>query len=181
MCKEERTKTEELLAEYQAAIAGFHHYDSFRWQSGSLLIAGSLVLYGLVFDTEISQKNFALVSIFITTLLACWMLFAQHYRQLYMSKAYRFYQIEKDLGLFLNTNLGFLGKNKVVSIYGPKGHNIDIFVFVLVSIFGPAFSWARSGFCLWLLSPLPIIIGTTIWVVLLERKMKSQYEKLKMP
>jgi hypothetical protein len=37
-----------LLAEYLAAHDSFHHYDSFRWQSGSMLIAGALVLWGFV-------------------------------------------------------------------------------------------------------------------------------------
>ena len=133
MCEINTAKKEILVAEYQAAIAGFNHYDSFRWQSGSLLIAGSLVLWGLVLNSSFSQSNIGVVSIFITTLLACWMLFAHHYRQLYMSKAFRFFQIEKKLGLELNQNLGFLGKDKKISIYGPKGHNIDIFLFTLQS------------------------------------------------
>ena len=179
MCEENKKDTKELLVEYQAAIAGFHHYDSFRWQSGSLLIAGSLVLWGLILDGEgTSPKSVGVVSIFITALLACWLLFAHHYRQLYMSKAYRFYRIEGAIGLKLNRNLGFLDKDRRILIYGPKGHNLDISVFILVSLLGPIFSWADSGFCLWFLSPVPIIVVTIAWVVSSEKKMKCQYENL---
>ncbi len=179
MCTDNEQK--KLLVEYQAAIEGFNHFDSFRWQSGGLLVAGSLVLWGIVFQNNIpDQKTIGLISIFITILLAIWLLFAHHYRQLYMSKAYRFQEIEKLLGMELNRNLGFIGlEEKKISIYGPKGHNLDILVFIIVSLFGPSLILFKSGFCFWVLIPLPIIVIVVFWVLKSEKDMILQYYRLK--
>ncbi|MBA4374110.1 MAG: hypothetical protein C0402_14770 [Thermodesulfovibrio sp.] len=169
-----------LLAEYQAAVAGFNHFDSFRWQSGSLLVAGSLVLWGIIFQGNTSdQKTIGFISLFISTLLAVWILFAHHYRQIYMSKVYRIHEIEKILDMQLNRNLGLLENNsKKIIIYGPKGHNLDIFVFIIVSLFGPLLSWLKLGFCLWVMPPLMIVVIVTSLVLQQEQEMKALYRDL---
>ena len=173
---------ERLLAEYQAAVDGFHHFDSFRWQSGALLIASSLVLWGLVLKDDVCSQTVGITGIFVTALLSIWILFAHHYRQLYMSKSFRIHQIESSLGMLLNRNLGFLGRgNIVIAIYGPRGHNLDLFVYVIVSIFGSIWSCINSGFSVWIVTPLPIIAVTLFLVLRNEKKMRNLYKCLMEP
>jgi len=164
-----------LLAEYQAAIAGFHHYDTFRWDAGSLLVAGSLVLLGLLFSyKEINVLTLSVSSIFITLLLSAWLFFANHYRQLYMAKVLRMHEIEADLGMSLNRNLGIFGKNTKLNIYGPKGHDIDTFIYITMSAFGPFLIGITYGFNNnWILVSFIIIILTVLRIRVQERKMKK--------
>ena len=170
-----------LLSEYQAAVAGFHHYDSFRWQAGSLIIAGSLVVWGLLLSDSSTPKAIGITSIFITSLLSAWIFFAHHYRQLYMTKAHRIHEIEKALGMKLNIRLGFLGEGDIkYPIHGFKGHNLDIFIYIVISIFGPVLSWLEATcFSYWLLSPIPIIAFTVWKVKANERKMRKHYGEWK--
>jgi 4-amino-4-deoxy-L-arabinose transferase-like glycosyltransferase len=176
-----------LLAEYDNAHSTFQHYDSFRWQSGSILIAAAVVLWGLLFsrNTAPSVLEVSIAGVFVSLMLSCWLLYAFHYRQLYMTKMYRIHQIERRLGMNLNSQLGFLGHRKSdLRIYGPKGHNIDIAVFVLTSLFGPAYKilelrekaeiTRRST--LLLLLPLTITAVAIIFVRVNEKKMQRWYK-----
>jgi hypothetical protein len=167
-----------LLAEFNAAHDSFHHYDSFRWQSGSMLIAGSLVLWGFVLaGGKPAPATIGITGFFISTLLAAWVLYAHHYRQLYMMKLYRIHQIENQLHMNLNRPIGFLGHGDVyLHTYGPKGHNLDFFVYIIVSLFGPAFAYLRSGFSPWYLAPLLVIVPVFVTLIINERRMYRTYE-----
>ena len=165
-----------LLAEYQAAHNSFHHYDNFRWQSGSMLIASSLVIWGFLISNSVGVKSIGITSIFITLILSAWIFYAHHYRQLYMSKLYRIHEIEKELSMALNIRHGFLGiTEKHYYIFGPKGHNIDRFIFVIISLFGPILTLFEKGFSFWLCASLPVVLIAIALVSINESKMMNFY------
>lgn len=93
---------EKKIAEYAATQASYPHYDSFRWQAGSLLIAGVFVFWGLLISTSppATPKIVGLAGILVSFLMTIWVLFAHHYRQIYLCKLHRIHELEKDL--FLN-------------------------------------------------------------------------------
>lgn len=45
------------IAEYQATQDCYLHYDSFRWQSGSLIVAGVFVFWGFIFLSKIPDNG----------------------------------------------------------------------------------------------------------------------------
>lgn len=170
-----------LLAEYQAAHDSFHHFDSFRWQSGSLLIAGSLVIWGFLFsNASVKPGAISITSIFISLIISAWLFYANHYRQLYMAKQFRIHQIEKELGMDLNVGHGLLGiTTGKIKIHGSKGHNIDAFVFVIISLFGPVVAVFIHGFYLKLCAPIIVIIPVLKRIYDLEEMMlKSIKERV---
>jgi hypothetical protein len=171
--------TDAMLAEYQAAHNSFHHYDSFRWQSGSLLIAGSLVLWGFVITKQATPMVIGVTSFFVTLLLSIWTLFAHHYRQLYMAKLHRIQEIEMLLQMHVNRRLGFLGQREVIyKIYGPKGHNLDLMIFVAISFFGPVLAMLTVGFAWPLCLSVPLVLGSVWWVRRNEKKMRLMYDRI---
>ncbi len=187
---QEKTLTDNqiLLAEYENAHTTFQHYDSFRWQSGAILIAAAVVLWGLLFSrsTAPSVLEVSIAGVFVSSILSCWLLYAFHYRQLYMAKMYRIHQIERLLGMKLNSQLGFLGHPKSdIRFYGPKGHIIDIAVFVLTSLFGSAYKvlelWENSEITrrstLLLLLPLTFTAFAIILVLVNEKRMREWYKQ----
>jgi hypothetical protein len=178
----EEQKIEILLAEYQAAHASFHHYDGFRWQSGSLLIAGALVIWGsLLSNVGICTSTINLTSVLIALIFTAWILYAHHYRQMYMTKLFRIHEIEKILNMELNKNHGFLGVPEGgYSKFGPKGHIIDMFVYILVSLFGPFLASIQKN------SHFPLVFSVLVIAITIgivnnneKRMIESYKEKLK--
>lgn len=170
-----------LLSEYQAAHDSFHHYDGFKWQSGAMLIAGSTVLWGLLFSGNQvpSGARVACASVFISLLLSVWLIYTHHYRQLYMSKLYRIHIIEHELHMELNTPLGFPGISKSTrKLYGPKGHNIDIFVCFFITAFGPIYQLIDTGFKPELLLGMLFTALASSLVHRNEKAMIADYESL---
>jgi len=168
-----------LHFEYQAAHDSFHHYDGFKWQSGTMLIASSTVLWGLLFsrDAPPSATQVACASIFISLLLSMWLLYAHHYRQLYMSKLHRIHLIELELKMKLNAPLGFIGvTDRTRNLYGPKGHNIDIFVCMLITIFGPIYQSISCKCEPKLFFGLFVMMGFSCYVHWNEKKMLADYK-----
>lgn len=145
-----------------------------------MLIASATVLWGLLFsaDKPPSGAQVAWASVLISGLLSAWLLYANHYRQLYMSKLYRMHVIEGELKMSLNNPLGFPGLSKRTrEIYGPKGHHIDMSVCVLITAFGPIYRFLESGFELELLLGLLVMAGVSCYVHGNEKKMIAGYEK----
>jgi len=168
--------SDHLLAEYQAAHASFHHYDTFRWQSGAALLAACMVVWGLLITTNKGSELIGLTSLLMALLLSAWLLYAHHYRQMYMCKLHRIHEIEKELGMALNLRHGFPGiATPYYRKFGPKGHHLDCFVFVIVVLFGPVLGFLTLGFSWWLCISLPILAGTIVWVSLNECRMVRFY------
>jgi hypothetical protein len=166
-----------LLVEYRAAHDSFHHYDTLRVQYASMLIASSLVIWGFLISSKVSERSIGIASLLISLISAGWFFYAHHYRQLFMSKLFRIHEIERELGMELNLRLGFLGITKMdYKSFGPKGHNIDLFIFILIPLFGPILTLFEKGFSLWLVTSLPIIFIAIVWISNNERKMRSFYK-----
>jgi hypothetical protein len=185
---DENTRKDSLLAEYKSAHDSFHNFDAFRWRSGSMVIGVSVVLWGFFFSGQTPPVNekVAVVSVFTSILLSCWLFYANHYRQLYMIKLYRIHQIEHEMGMTLNARLGFRGlPNTGFKVYGLKGHYVDMVVYVLVSLFGPFYNfinnWVSGVKGTWydVLIPflsVPIVVLSIAWISKNESKMNQWYE-----
>ena len=83
-----------LLAEYSSATQVYLQYDGFRWQAGSFLIAGVFVYWGFLIQADSAALLAGLSSLLVAALMSCWLLFAMHYRQLYLQKLHRIQEIE---------------------------------------------------------------------------------------
>ena len=82
---------EYVVAEYEAAHGAYLQYDGFRWQAGSLLIAGAFVFLGLLSTAADQSPKASIGSLIVTGVMSIWILYAQHYRQLYLFKLDRIY------------------------------------------------------------------------------------------
>ena len=92
-----------LLAEYSSATQVYLQYDGFRWQAGSFLIAGVFVYWGFLIQADSAALLAGLSSLLVAALMSCWLLFAMHYRQLYLQKLHRIQEIEVILGEWSKT------------------------------------------------------------------------------
>ncbi len=176
-----------FLSEYENAHNSFHHYDSFRWQSGSILIAAAVVLWGLLFsrDRPPTLDQVGITSAFVSLIMSCWLLYAHHYRQLYLTKLLRIHEIEKQLKMKLNSRLGFLGSDSKIKLLGLKGHKLDVLVYVFVSNFGIAywlFSRPEDPTKAWyhplVIVTLLIVLATLCAFFSNEKKIKSSLRAL---
>lgn len=149
------------LAEYQAAQATYLHYDAFRWQAGSFLIAGVFIFWGLLVQRSTDPDVVASGSVLVTGLMSIWLLFAHHYRQIYLAKLNRIHEIETELGM--EQHRRFVAQDGLGSryrTYGPSGHHLDIGVYphrfrhpascnrpkwILLAVLGLAPHCAREG------------------------------------
>jgi len=170
---------EEKIAEYEATQATYLHYDSFRWQAGSLLIAGVFVFWGLLISTSPPPcaQIIGSAGILVSMLMSIWVLFAHHYRQIYRYKLHRMYELEKDLSFEQHRRFlkgGF--ENRQYKVFGPKGHNLDLAIYICSSIGGSFVGWMRLGFdsfSWWLMAPVIIVVPVTILVLVNERRMTN--------
>ncbi len=166
--------------EYQATQEAYLHYDSFRWQAGSFLTAGVFVFWGLVVSqAKLPPRIIATGATLVALLMSAWVLFAHHYRQLYLCKLARIHEIEEELGM--EQHRRFIG-NGVDGIryrsFGPRGHNLDLFVYALTSLTGSALGIAQGPFTPWLLVPLPIVGLVTGTIFINERRIKRLLRQL---
>lgn len=171
---EQRPSDHVFLAEYAAVNQIYLAYDGFRWQAGSFLIAGVFVFWGFVISAVIPTSVVTVASLLVACLMTCWILFASHYRQLYLWKLARAHEIEKLLGM--EQHLRFTNDNpsgSKVKAMGPAGHNIDFAVYVLTSLGGSVLVWARDGWSWWPLLTIPLIVGAGFVVALNERRARS--------
>ena len=167
---------EEKIAEYEATQAAYLHYDSFRWQAGSLLIAGVFVFWGLLISTSppACTKIIGLAGVLVSMLMSIWALFAHHYRQIYLYKLHRIHELEKDLSFeqhrrFLKGGI----QSRQYKIFGPKGHNLDLAIYICSSIGGSFVGWMKTGFDLWLMAPVPLVVLVTGYVLVNEHRITS--------
>lgn len=161
-----------LLAEYAAANSVYLAYDGYRWQSGSFLIAGVFVYWGFLISASAPSLVTTVSTTLVAGLMSCWMLFANHYRQLYLLKLLRLQEIERALGMeqhrrFMEATLTPFGVQRAE---GPRGHNIDFAVYVITSLGGIAIVWARSGFSAMDLLAVPLVAFIIAYVSRNERR-----------
>lgn len=162
------------LEEYQATQDAYLHYDSFRWQAGSFLTAGVFVFWGLVVSqTRLPPRIIATGATLVALLMSAWVLFAHHYRQLYLCKLARIHEIEEELGMEQHRRFIGSGVDGIrYRSFGPRGHNLDLFVYNLTSLTGCALGIAQGPFTPWLLLPLPIVGLVTAMISINERRIK---------
>lgn len=161
-----------LLAEYSSCQDTYLHYDAFRWQSGSFLVAGVFVFWGLLVQQPLEPAVVAAGSMLAALLMSAWALFAHHYRQIYLSKLHRINEIEKLLGLEQHRRFDRSRPGHYV-LFGPRGHVLDIFVYVVVALGGGGLGAIRNGFSYLHLLPVPLVLAVVAYVVVNERKVVS--------
>jgi hypothetical protein len=174
--KKKRFPSEQsLLAEYAAANSAYLAYDGYRWQAGSFLVAGVFVYWGFLIGTRAPALITTLSSVLIASLMSCWILFAHHYRQLYLFKLLRLQEIEAQLGMEQHRRFvdGTLTTGLPHRANGPAGHNVDLAVYVLTSIGGVAIVWARIGELTIDLLVIPLVMFVTLYVRRNERRIQS--------
>ena len=142
-----------LLEEYQAAQDTYLHYDSFRWQAGSFLTAGVFLFWGLLItQIELPARVAATGATLVTLLMPVGSSFAHQYHHLYLCKLARIREIEETLDFEQHRRFVGSGVNGIrYKTFGPKGHNLDLFVYALTSITGTVLGFAQGQASLWLL------------------------------
>ena len=167
---------EDKIAEYEATQASYLHYDSFRWQAGSLLIAGVFVFWGLLISTSppATAKVVGLAGVLVSLLMSIWVLFAHHYRQIYLCKLHRMHELEKALSFeqhrrFLRGGV----EGRQYRVFGPKGHNLDLAIYICSSLGGSFVGWMNVGFDLWLMTPVPLVVLVTVYVLVNEHRITT--------
>ncbi|MEK6582521.1 MAG: hypothetical protein AABZ25_09075 [Nitrospirota bacterium] len=58
-------------------------------------------------------------------------------------------------------------------MFGPKGHNLDLSVYICSSLGGSFVGWMQVGLDKWLLAPVPIIVIVTGYVMVNEHRIIS--------
>jgi hypothetical protein len=153
-------QVEVLLVEYEATQAAYLHYDGFRWQAGSFLIAGVFIFWGLVVQQPTEPRVGAAASFLVTGLMSTWLLFAYHYREIYMYKLRRIHEIELELGM--EQHLRFRRGNPATEITHrvsrPRGHELDLAVYLLTVLGTPLLAGVRDTFSIWYLASIPVIV-----------------------
>ena len=101
---------EKKKLEYNAAQEMLRHYDSLNWQIGSILIAATILLTGLVLRKEVidlMQGNDLLswlvvlgIPGFSLFILVIWLLWFRRHRELYNFRNETLHRLEVSLGLF---------------------------------------------------------------------------------
>lgn len=151
-------KNEYLLQEYASTHDAYLHYDNFSWQVGSVLIAGVFVFWGFLLQGQPSANTFVACAILVTGIMSAWALYANHNRQIYLQKLDRLREIEKLLGLDQHQRW----KKGVYRTFGPKGHQLNQFIYFVMCIGAPLIGWSTLQQATWWLSlpvvPVPIVI-----------------------
>jgi len=164
---------EYVVAEYEAATAAYLHYDAFRWQSGSLLIAGAFVFLGLLAAGPASEVvDFG--ALLVAFVMSIWMLYAQHHRILYVFKLDRIAELEADMGA--EQNLRFRASADHVAHYpriGIPGHILDRIMGLGICLAGPALAVLKGSVGMYSLLALLVASGTFWWIVQQDRRALS--------
>jgi hypothetical protein len=164
---------EYVVAEYEMALTAEAHYDTFKWQSGGLLVAGAFVFLGLI-----SAVNSALLSnlgaVIIAGVMSGWILYAQHYRALYLLKLHRVAELE--IAMEAEANRRFQPQLRRPITYpriGPRGHNIDLAMYLVVSAAAPALVIAQGMFNWLTVIAILVVLTIVVWVRAQEHGIKK--------
>ncbi len=159
---------EYLVAEYEAATAAYLHYDSFRWQSGSLLVAGAFVFLGFLAAGDPGEiVDFG--ALLVAFVMSVWLTYAQHHRILYLFKLDRIAELERLMGA--EQNLRFRGEGeRAYPRLGMPGHNLDRLMAVGLSVSGAILALLKSSAGIFSILAILLSLGTVIWVIGLDRR-----------
>ncbi len=166
-----------LLVEYQAAHDAYLHYDGFRWQAGSFLIAGVFIFWGLLAGESVKPEIAALANSLVAVVMSAWLLYAHHGRQIYLSKLDRLQELEYRASM--EQHLRFVDLKEFprrYRVFGPKGHILDMILYSVAVLGGSLISLAQQGPSPWQLVPAPLLIGTLIWAGLNESRLQSHLD-----
>ena len=171
--------------EYSATQDAYLHYDNFTWQVGAVLIAGIFVYWGFIISNPTSVLVILLGNLVICLLMSCWLLYAEHNRQIYLFKLHRIHELEKQLGFLQHRRFKEWHNQKRVYILNqPVGHYLDYIIYVIVTTGGLApgllveerkWYWYH-----WILLWLTILIVVTVFlrVHYVDKKTKIQLKEL---
>jgi hypothetical protein len=153
------------LAEYQAAQECYLHYDNFPWQVGALLMAGVFVFWGLLIDRAPQPQILGVASLLVSLLMSVWVLYACHNRQIYLCKLDRIRELEQLLEMEQHRRFKpEESAKRKYRTFGPKGHHLDVVIYLFASMGGPILGCVQKGPSLWFLLPVPAIAFVTTWV-----------------
>lgn len=154
-----------VVADHEATQATYLHYDAFRWQAGSLLVAGAFVFLGFLASGTTFAAVFAVASTATAGVMSIWVLFAHHHRQLYLLKIDRLLELEEEMGAEQHRRFNpHTGTVKRYKPKGPAGHNLDLAVYLLTSLAAPALAIARGQASWWLLMAALIPVVGLLYV-----------------
>lgn len=176
-----KERTEILLTEYAAAQEDYLHNDAFAWDIGSILIAGAFVFWALLADKELSLEIFSVGMTIVCLLMSTWVLYSHLYRQIWLFKLSRMWEIENELGMQLH-----IGWDKKICNdkpryprHGPRGFHMIIFIYVLVTLTGPVIGWINYGARWPLLLPIIIVASVCCLIARNENKTQESLKKIK--
>jgi hypothetical protein len=165
-----------IAAEYQATNSAYLQYDAFRWSSGGLLIAGAFVLLGLLANPEIHAPSVFAGSIIVSLVMAIWLLYAEHYRLIYLFKIDRMLELEEVMKAeqhrrFNRERFPHLESYPTIR---PKGHHLDAAMYTVVSLGGPLLAYSRGQLSICYLIPVAIVVAVLLFVWHQERKFRPR-------
>ncbi len=129
------------IAEYQAAQDCYIHYDSFTWQVGAVLIAGTFVFWGFLVNSNThNQIVLSFTCLLVNWLMSIWVLYAEHNREIYLLKLERMRELERSLKM--EQHRRFEPDKHITIVYYNKptllsGHQLDYLIYTLTSLGGP--------------------------------------------
>ena len=154
-------------AEYAATNATYLQYDAFRWQAGGLLIAGAFVFLGFLISKGTTAVGLWVGSLVVAAVMAFWMLYAQHYRQLYLFKINRLLELERLMGAEQHRRFheGQGVDDKMYPTIGIKGHHLDQLVYSAIALGGPLLAVAQHQWAwpMWLVVVSVPAVLVTVW------------------
>jgi len=162
---------EYVAAEYAATQDAYLQYDSFRWQPGGLLIAGAFVFLGFLTSPNITPSSLFVGSLVVTVVMSIWMLYAQHYRQLYLFKIDRLLDLELEMGA--EQHRWFHRSEAARKHYptiGIRDHDLDGIVYATISFRGPLLAAVSGKWSLLVGIPIALVPVVRIAVYRQERK-----------
>jgi hypothetical protein len=168
---------ENARVEYEATHDAYLHYDNFTWQVGSILIAAVFIYWGFLLDKQPDLYRSVCGNLLICLMLSIWLLYATYNRTILLFKLHRIAELEVILGMEQHRRFRktYDGK-QVYPVNQPKGHYLDMAVYVFGSIGGPVLTFAvpfHNWDCVQFLSLGVIIILTTgvcCWVYFIDKK-----------
>jgi hypothetical protein len=172
-------RPEYVVAEYEATQETYLHYDSFRWQAGSLLIAGAFVFLGFLASGDASVAVYAVASAVAAGVMTVWILFSHHHRQLYLLKIDRLVELEREMGAEQHRRFNSHGGTaRRYKSRGPAGHNLDLAVYLLTSLAAPALAVAKGRASWWLAFSVLITVAGFVYVrrneTLIQRELRQE-------
>ncbi len=168
------------LVEYEAAQDCYLHYDSFRWQSASFLVAGVAAFWAIIASSNYESTDIAIIhgaNVLVAILMSTWLLYAHHYRQIYLCKLHRIRQLELVMSMEQHRRFSPISAQRYRT-FGPKGHHIDYFVYAITCIGGPMLVVFRRG-CDAILALIVVsllVVGILSWVFSNEKKINAMLQ-----